>query len=44
MWTYLANSLAYSSLGLVVGAALAEAGWDIRSLIRNSGRRRDDHT
>ena len=44
MWTYLADSLAWSGLGLLIGAALAEAGWDLGSLIRNSGRRNDDHT
>lgn len=46
MWTYLANSLAYSSLGLIVGAALAEAGYDLGSIIRHaiSGRRKDDNT
>jgi hypothetical protein len=38
MWGYLANSLAWSGLGLIGGAALAEIGWDIGALIRDSGR------
>jgi hypothetical protein len=44
MWTYLFNSLAYSALGFLGGAVLAEAGWDIRALIRDSGRRHRDDT
>lgn len=44
MWTYLANSLAWSGLGLLVGAALTELGWDVSSIIRNSGRRNRDDT
>lgn len=46
MWTYLANCLAWSGIGLLGGAALAQVGWDIRSLVRSlahSGRHRDDH-
>ena len=42
MWAYLGNSLAWSGLGLLFGAALAELGWDISSLI--SGRRHHDDT
>lgn len=42
MWAYLANSLAWSGVGLVAGGVLAELGWDLRSLI--SGRRKRDDT
>lgn len=41
MWTYLANSLAWSGLGFVLGAGLAELGWDLRSLISGKGRHDD---
>lgn len=42
MWDYLANSLAWSAVGLFVGAALAELGWDIRALISGRRKQRDD--
>lgn len=35
---YLVTSLAWSTLGLLIGAGAAQVGWDIRSLI--SGRRK----
>ena len=42
MWAYLANSLAWSGLGLLFGAALAELGWDLGSLISGRRKKRDD--
>lgn len=44
MWSYLLSNLAWSGVGLLGGAVLTELGWDVRALIRNSGRRKDDRT
>lgn len=30
MWAYLLNSLAWSTLGLLAGAAVTDAGWTVR--------------
>jgi hypothetical protein len=42
MWAYLANSLAWSALGLVIGAGLTEAGYDLTRFL--TGRRNRDDT
>ncbi len=40
MLEYVVNSVAWSLFGLGVGAVLGELGYDIRTLVRHSGRRK----
>jgi hypothetical protein len=42
VWQYLANSLAWSGVGLFAGMTLGQIGWGIT--VRHSGRRQDDDT